>query len=131
MTSSHVQCKSSNISETVQYGNVIIQTAQSYDISLHGLSNHAISDDIDRLSRSRTYCKPMKFSHCFAAIAKISTEVGLSASRYPSAGAELIMVALIGQTIIFSSCFFFLSFPRLISAVGDWMSTILPHMVWL
>jgi len=28
-------------------------------------------------------------------------------------------------------CFFFLLsfFPRLISAVGDWMSTILPHMV--
>jgi len=24
---------------------------------------------------------------------------------------------------------FFLVFPRLISAVGDWMSTILPHMV--
>jgi len=22
------------------------------------------------------------------------------------------------------------SFPRLISAVGDWMSTIVPHMVW-
>jgi len=21
-------------------------------------------------------------------------------------------------------------FPRLVSAVGDWMSTILPHMVW-
>jgi len=21
-------------------------------------------------------------------------------------------------------------FPHLISAVGDWMSTILPHMVW-
>jgi len=42
---------------------------------------------------------------------------------------------VIGQTIIFSSCgffFFFLSifFPRLISAVGDWMSNILPHMVW-
>jgi len=30
------------------------------------------------------------------------------------------------------SCFFLLSsfFPRLISAVADWMSTILPHMVW-
>ena len=28
-------------------------------------------------------------------------------------------------------CSIFLSFfPRLISAVGDWMSTILPHMVW-
>jgi len=25
---------------------------------------------------------------------------------------------------------FFLSFPRLISAVADWMSTILLHMVW-
>ena len=25
---------------------------------------------------------------------------------------------------------FCLYFPRLISAVGDWMSTILPHMVW-
>ena len=44
---------------------------------------------------------------------------------------------VIGQTIIFSSCFFFLLsffffffFPRLISAVGDWMSTILRHMVW-
>jgi len=36
--------------------------------------------------------------------------------------------------IIFLPCgfFFFLSsfFPRLISTVADWMSTILPHMVW-
>jgi len=40
---------------------------------------------------------------------------------------------VIGQTIIFLPCDFYLSsffFPRLISAVGDWMSTILPHMVW-
>jgi len=29
-----------------------------------------------------------------------------------------------------SSFFFHLTFPRLISAVADWMSTILPHMVW-
>ena len=29
-----------------------------------------------------------------------------------------------------SSFFFLLFFPRLISAVGDWMSTILRHMVW-
>jgi len=35
--------------------------------------------------------------------------------------------------IIFLPCgfiFFHLSFPRLISAVADWMSAILPHMVW-
>ena len=32
--------------------------------------------------------------------------------------------------ILVSSCFFFFFFPRLISAVGVWMSTILPHMVW-
>ena len=42
---------------------------------------------------------------------------------------------VIGQTIIFSSCSFFLLlsivfFPRLISAVGDWMFTILWHLVW-
>jgi len=30
----------------------------------------------------------------------------------------------------FLSFFFFLFFPRLISAVADWMSTILLHMVW-
>jgi len=40
---------------------------------------------------------------------------------------------VIGQTIIFLPCNFFLSsffFPRLISAAVDWMSTILWHMVW-
>jgi len=26
--------------------------------------------------------------------------------------------------------FYLFSFPRLISAIADWMSTILPHMVW-
>jgi len=43
---------------------------------------------------------------------------------------------VIGQTIyIFILSFVLLSFflfffPRLISAVGDWMSDVLPHMVW-
>ena len=41
---------------------------------------------------------------------------------------------IIGQTIIFLPCGFFLLssifFPRLISAAADWMSTILPQMVW-
>jgi len=37
----------------------------------------------------------------------------------------------IGQTIIFLPCdFYLLLFSSPISAVGDWMSTILPHMVW-
>ena len=40
----------------------------------------------------------------------------------------------IGQAIIFLPCgfFFYLSsfFPHLISAVADWMSAILAHMVW-
>jgi len=30
----------------------------------------------------------------------------------------------------FLSSFYLFFFPRLISAVGDWMSAILPHMVW-
>jgi len=42
---------------------------------------------------------------------------------------------VIGRPYIFSSCDFYLSssfffFPRLISAVGDWIFTILWHMVW-
>jgi len=48
--------------------------------------------------------------------------------------ALIIMVALCNRAdhIYFHPVSFFLSFlfPRLISAVGDWMSTILPHMVW-
>jgi len=40
----------------------------------------------------------------------------------------------IGQTIIFLPCgfffFFFSFFPHLISAVADWMSAILSHMLW-
>jgi len=44
-----------------------------------------------------------------------------------------IMVALCNRAdhyifILFLSSFFF--FPRLISVVGDWMFTILWHMVW-
>ena len=53
---------------------------------------------------------------------------------------RLFMAALCNRgAIIFLACDFYLSiflsfcllfFPRLISAVGDWMFTILPHMVW-
>jgi len=49
----------------------------------------------------------------------------------------LVMVALWNRAdhYIFAlwlllSFFLLFSFPRLISAVGDWMSAILPHMVW-
>jgi len=40
------------------------------------------------------------------------------------------MVALCNRQTIFILSFVLLFFPRLISAVGDWMSAILPHMVW-
>ena len=51
----------------------------------------------------------------------------------------IVMVALWNRAdhyifaLWFLLSFFFLSlssFPRLISAVGDWISAILPHMVW-
>jgi len=44
----------------------------------------------------------------------------------------LIMVALCNRAdhYIFMLWFVLLFFPRLISTVGDWMSTILRHMVW-
>ena len=49
--------------------------------------------------------------------------------------AELFMVALCNRADHYIFALWFLSiylsfFPRLISAVGDWMSTILPHVVW-
>jgi len=56
-------------------------------------------------------------------------------SRWALAHILVIMVALWNRAdhyifaMWFVSSFFF--FPRLISAVGDWMSTILPHIVWL
>ena len=49
----------------------------------------------------------------------------------------VIMVALYNRADhyifilwLFLSFFLFRFFPRLISAVGDWMSTIFPYMVW-
>ena len=78
--------------------------------------------------------------------AKNNSSLLSTIARFPRARGNaraprpLIMVALCNrQTIIFSCCglffffFFFLSFfffPRLISAAADWMSAILPHMVW-
>jgi len=79
--------------------------------------------------------------------AALSTGRHLYSSGRPSrwalahAHSSLWSPYVIGQTIyifiLFLSFFFFfffffflLFFPRLISAVGDWMSTILRHMVW-
>jgi len=46
---------------------------------------------------------------------------------------QLVMAALrsrCGRYIFVLSLLFFFFFPRLISAVADWMSTVLSHMVW-
>jgi len=47
---------------------------------------------------------------------------------------SFFMVALCNRADHYNFILFLLLssflFPRLISAVGDWMSTILPHMVW-
>jgi len=46
----------------------------------------------------------------------------------------IIMVALWNRADHYIFILWFLSssfFPRLISSVADWMTTILPHMVWL
>ena len=56
-------------------------------------------------------------------------------TSYNETSCSLWSPYVIGQTIIFLPCDFYLLsilflFPRLISAVGDWMSTVLPHMVW-
>jgi len=51
-----------------------------------------------------------------------------------TADVSVIMATLCNRTGHYIFALWFLSyslfFPRLVSAVGDWMSTILPHMVW-
>jgi len=60
VTDSHVHLKSGNISETVKdTDNVAILYEQEV---IHDLSNSGNSDDLERLSRSFTYCK---FSRTF------------------------------------------------------------------
>ena len=50
-------------------------------------------------------------------------------NRYPVT-ITWFMVALCNRETIYIFMLFLLFFPRLISAVGDWMFTILWHMVW-
>ena len=60
----------------------------------------------------------------------------IMAALHSKCGYYLWLHYVLGQaTYIFILSFvlllsFFLFFPRLISAVGGWMSAILPHMVW-
>ena len=44
----------------------------------------------------------------------------------------IVMAAQYGEPFYFVSVFLLLSyfFPRLFSAIGHWMSTVLPHMMW-
>ena len=63
--------------------------------------------------------------------------IPLPSSRYYLSYDHYGLPYVIGQTIIFLLCdFYLLSFylfffiPRLISAAAGWMSTILPHMLW-
>jgi len=41
-----------------------------------------------------------------------------------------IMVTLWNRADHYNFALSFVLFPRLISAVADWMSAIVPHMVW-
>jgi len=71
--------------------------------------------------------------HCIVLTAFVGNR-GLAVSLSGMTYLVLFMVALCNRAdhIYFHpvSFFFFLFFPRLISAVGDWMFTILWHMVW-
>jgi len=49
---------------------------------------------------------------------------------HPLFNSLLSPVAVYFCPVVSSFFFFLLFFPRLISAVADWMSAILPHVVW-
>jgi len=75
--------------------------------------------------------------HSFSDLAN-SNPVQVCVGLYEKLHSLWCMAALCNTTghyifaLWFLSFFFFLSifFPRLISAAGEWMSTIFPHMVW-
>jgi len=68
-------------------------------------------------------------SHSMVNFNPLAAEISLVVCGTP---ANLWSPYVIGQTIYIFILFLLLSsfFPRLISAVGDWMFTILRHMVW-
>jgi len=51
----------------------------------------------------------------------------ISTAKNPRHVSQVICHSFYDRPVVSSSFFFF---PRLISAVGDWMSAILAHMVW-
>ena len=65
---------------------------------------------------------------------KPTTSTSQNLPRPPLLPVFLVALCNRADNIYFHSVSFFFFFfflnPRLISAVGDWMSTILPHMVW-
>jgi len=115
------------------------------------LLHSTLATGVSQTLRRRTRNRIMELSHRAPLIfSRMAITFGFgphSSLLWPPFVADVDMIFLpcvflwspyvIGQTIIFSSCSFFLPssfyrlfFPRLISAVGDWMSTILLHMTW-
>jgi len=95
----------------------------------------------ERRRRTRDVCRPLRhwmYGHRDAPYPsradklQLATDTQLSLTQVPPRPRIIIAAHSNGQAIIFLPCgFFFLSFfSRLISAVAEWMSTILLHMVW-
>ena len=59
-------------------------------------------------------------------------EVFVMAAIWNRAGHYVLVLWFLSSSFFFALLlsFFFFFIPRLISAVADWMPTILPHMVW-
>ena len=146
-----IRSKGGNMPETVQDKNVV--TANQYQEMIFGPSNTATSEDLNWPLRSFTHCKSLRmrfFSYSGTPVGwqdfplrpmsllihrNDSPVLTRPLTCYLCTISSLWSPYVIGQTIIFLPCDFYLSsfflsfFPRLISAAVDWMSTILPHMV--
>jgi len=72
-------------------------------------------------------CHPLSVTFLYSFVSLAADLLSLSGHIWYA----FIMAALCNRCGHYIFALLFLSFfPRLISAVGDWMSTILPHMVW-
>ena len=87
-----------------------------------GTGNHQVR--VTSLSSSSTGAKTTTMTRAMNKIIKLTIHYLWP----PYVIGQAIYIFILWFLLLYS--FFFLFFPRLISAVGDWMSTVPPHMVW-
>ena len=99
-----------------------VDTCRGFHLTLAMLLHYLAKSEIQYIRVSKTIPSSLWSPYV------IGQTIIFMAPLWNRAGHYIFILFLL--LLLSSSFFFLLFFPRLISAVEDWMSTILPHMVW-